>query len=280
MSGHAEPNPRAGRSPAGIRPRSFLAGDGERTEEPTAHRLRRAREDGMVVRSAELSAACVLLFGVAAVAATARPLLADAIDLVRFFLTEAAARDVTQDSTAVAIALRALVAMVAPVAAVAFLAGLGADLLQVGVRFSVRPITPDLRRVAPRPGRRLRAVFTADTGFELAMAVVRVGLVGGVAALNIRAELATLAGMADAPLAPSLALVARLAFRIAVQSAAALLLAGAAALLWRRHRHRRALRMTPREVAEERRQLEGDARTRRGFAERSRQAWGRSPWPK
>ncbi len=279
MNGRRERRPRPAGSPSSIQPRPFAADDGARTEEPTTDRLRRAREEGMVARSAELSAACVLLLGAAAVAATARPLLSGAIDLVRFFLMEAAALDVTQDSTAVAMALRTMIAMIAPVAAVAFLAALGANLLQVGVRFSVRPVMPDLRRVAPRPGRLLRAVFGADAGFDLAMAVVRVAMVGGVAFLNIRAAMAALAGMAGAPLAPSLALVAQLAFRIAVQSAAALLLAGAADLLWRRRRRRRALRMTRREVADERRQLDGDARTRRGFAERSRQAWGRSRWP-
>ena len=272
--------------PPGIRPPPIAADDGAPTEEPTADRLRRAREQGMVARSAELSAACVLLLGVAAAAAAARPLLSGAVELVRFFLTEAAALDteaaaldVAQDSTSVAMALRALAALIAPVAAVALLAALGANLLQVGVRFGIRPLMPDLRRVAPRPGRLLRSVFSADTGFGLAMAAARAAMIGGVAFLNIRAEMAALAGMAGAPLAPSLALIAQIAFRIAVQGAAVLLLAGAADLLWRRRRHRRALRMTRREVAEERRRLDGDARTRRGFAERSRRTWGLRRWP-
>lgn len=256
----------------GLRP---FATDDARTEEPTADRLRRARETGMAARSAELSAACVLLLGAVAVAVTARPLLSGAVALVRRSLTGAAAIDVTQDGTAVAGALRAVIVMIAPVAAAAFLAALGANLLQVGVRLRVRPVTPDLRRIAPRPGRFVRAVFSADTGFDAVMGVVRIAVVGGIAFFNIRAAMASLLGMAGAPLAPSLALIAQLAFRITVQSAAALLLAGAADLLWRRRRHRRALRMTRREVAEERRQRDGDARTRRGFAERSRQAWGR-----
>lgn len=260
----------------GLRP---FAADDARTEEPTADRLRRARETGMAARSAELSAACVLLLGAVAVAVTARPLLSGAVELVRRSLTGAAALDVTQDGTAVAGALRAMIAMIAPVAAAAFLAALGANLLQVGVRLRVRPVTPDVRRIAPRPGRFVRTVFSADTGFDAAMGVVRIAVVGGVAFFNIRAAMASLLGMAGAPLAPSLALVAQLAFRITVQSAAALLLVGAADLLWRRRRHRRALRMTRREVAEERRQRDGDARTRRGFAERSRQAWGRQGWP-
>lgn len=265
--------------PSGIGPRPLAAGGEERTEEPTADRLRWARAEGMAARSAELSAACVLLLGAAAAAATARPLLSGAVDLLRRSLLDAAALDVTQVRTVTAAALRAMIAMIAPVAAVAFLAALGANLLQAGVRWSVRPVLPALRRIVPRPGRLLRAVFSADAGFEAALAIVRVAAIGGAAFLNVRAALASLLGAAGAPLAPSLALIAHLAFRIAWQSAAALLLIGAADLWWRRRRHRRALRMTRREVADERRQRDGDPGARRRFAERSRQAWGERGWP-
>ena len=43
----------------------FAAEDEGRTEEPTEHKLRKAREEGKVAKSVELSSSLVILFGIA-----------------------------------------------------------------------------------------------------------------------------------------------------------------------------------------------------------------------
>ena len=43
----------------------FAAEDEGRTEQPTEHKLRKAREDGKVAKSSEFTSALVLLFGIA-----------------------------------------------------------------------------------------------------------------------------------------------------------------------------------------------------------------------
>ena len=271
---------RCGQTAAGIHLQWFAAEDEGRTEEPTPYRLRRAREEGSVARSVELPAAFVLLAGVLTLAVMARSLVAGAVDLLRVFLSQASTLDVTRDPAVVAMALRSLIRLAAPVAVAAFLAALASNLVQTGVRFTVAPILPDLRRIALRPGRHLRrALCSAEAGFTLAMSILKVMLVGGIAYLNIRAEMESLVGMAGAALSPSLEHVAGIAVRIAVQTAVALLLVGAADYLFRRRAHRQALRMSRREVAEERRQLDGDPLVRRRLRERGREVHRIRRWP-
>lgn len=245
-----------------------------RTEEPTPYRLRRAREEGMVALSVELPAAFVLITSIITVAIMARSLVEGVLDLLRLFLSQAATLDVTSDPAVIVMALRSLIKLVAPVAVAAFMAALAANLLQVGIRFTVAPIIPDLRRIALRPGRQLRrTLFSAEAGFAVSTSLVKIVLVGGIAYLNIRADIAALTGMAGAPLVPSLSHVAALAFRIAVQTASTLLLMGVADYLFRRRRHRQTLRMSRHEVLEERRQLDGDPLVRRRLREHGREAY-------
>lgn len=246
--------------------------DGERTEEATPHRLRLAREEGMVARSAELPSAFVLLAGVVTVAVTGRSVISGTMELLRLVLSQATTLDITRDPAIVVMALRTLIGIVAPVAVVAFLSALASNLVQVGSRFVVTPIILDLRRIALRPSRYFRRVlFSAEAGFALAALIVRTVLVAGIVVLNIRNELIVLAGMVGAPLVPALLHVVALVFRIAVQTTVVLLLMGVADYLCRRLLHRKALRMSRKEVAEERRQLDGDPLVRRRLRERSRE---------
>ena len=53
----------------------FAAEDEGRTEEPTEHKLRKAREEGKVAHSAELTSSVVLLFAAAAVGFLATSML-------------------------------------------------------------------------------------------------------------------------------------------------------------------------------------------------------------
>ena len=50
-------------SPFDVHLQWFAAEDEGRTEEPTEHKLRKAREEGKVAKSVEVSSSLVLLFG-------------------------------------------------------------------------------------------------------------------------------------------------------------------------------------------------------------------------
>src|SRR5512145_1863789 len=68
---------------------AFAAEDEGRTEEPTEHKLRKAREEGKVAKSGEFTSAVVLLAVVVTLALVARGMLDRMAGMLTFFLKSA-----------------------------------------------------------------------------------------------------------------------------------------------------------------------------------------------
>ena len=77
---------------------SFAAEDEGRTEEPTEHKIRKAREEGKVAKSMEFTSALVLLLAVLALGLLSSYFLKTVVDMLKFFFQNSAEIDITQDS--------------------------------------------------------------------------------------------------------------------------------------------------------------------------------------
>jgi len=67
----------------------FAAEDEGRTEEPTEQKLRKAREDGKVAKSADLTSALILLFAVITLALTGKYMMGTMKEMIQFYLSRA-----------------------------------------------------------------------------------------------------------------------------------------------------------------------------------------------
>lgn len=152
-----------------------------RTEQPTARRLQKAREEGSVPRAHGVAGAAVLLAGAALLTFAGGPLV-DRLELVlRLGLTldPAAMRDPAR-----------LLGAAAPVIGAGFgilamfllaVAGIGfvADMAVGGWVFSGRPLAPDASRVSPVGG--IGRLFSRAAAVEMLSALVKFVVVGAVA---------------------------------------------------------------------------------------------------
>jgi len=250
----------------------FAAEDEGRTEEPTEHKLRKAREEGKVARSAEVTSALVLLFAAAAVGLLGSYMLRTILDMVRFYLARATELDVSRDSGLAPSVLSYFARLSVPVLAVAFLAALLGNLVQVGFLFSAKPITPDLNRIVPRFGRFFRrAMFSGEAAFNLGKTVLKVAVVALIAYLNIRGELPRLVAMLSMQPFAAFRLTATVAFRIVVEAALAMLIVSVPDYMFQRRQHLDALKMSRQEIKEERRMYEGDPLVKSRLREKMRE---------
>ena len=142
----------------------FAAEDEGRTEDATEHKIRKAREDGKVAKSAEFSAAIVLLLPILALALLGGSIFSTMIEMVKFFFTVSIEREITGDSGLFPVFIQYLVRMSLPVMGIAFLSALMANLLQVGFLFSTKPITPDLNKIVPNLGKFLKRTLFLSRG--------------------------------------------------------------------------------------------------------------------
>ncbi len=255
----------------------FAAEDEGRTEEPTEHKLRKAREEGKVAKSVELTSALVLLFAIAALGLLASGFLRNAVDMLKFFFQNIADIDVTRDFRLLPLFLRFFMRLALPIMVVAFFAALLGNIIQVGFLFTVKPLIPDFSKIVPRFGRFFkRAFFSGEAAFNLGKSIFKVIVIVVLAYLNIRAEIAKITNLMTVPFMVSFTFITSIAFRIIVEATIAMLVIAIFDYVFQRRQHLESLKMSRQELKEERRMYEGDPLVRSRLRERMREIMSRS----
>jgi flagellar biosynthetic protein FlhB len=264
------------RTPFDVHLQWFAAEDEGRTEEPSEHKIRKAREEGKVAKSAEFSSSLVLLAGIATLGLLGSSMLGGFAEMLRFFLGIAASPGAFNAS--LLIALLSWAAKIGlPILVVAFLVAVLGNIVQVGFLFTARPITPDFSRITPRFGRWFSRSFgSPEALFNLAKAVVKIALIAAISFVNIRAEIPRLTRLAMSPFFSGVSVIAQIAFRILLEAAVALLAFSAIDYWFQRRQHMESLKMSRQEVKEERKMYEGDPLTRSRLRERMREIMRRN----
>jgi flagellar biosynthesis protein FlhB len=228
----------------------------ERTEKATPKHRKRAREKGQVARSPDLGGSIVVAVGLFALSLLGPKIVGDAASTCRQMLGEIAepgrATTASGLDDLMRTALATVLLAVAPVALACMSAGALAGVAQVGFRPTAYALKPDFRRINPASG--ARNLFGPNAIFEALKAIVKVAVVGAVAALALLPGLTGLA--ADVGISPySLGVLSgSSALGVAQHAAFAYLLIGVLDYAWRRRRYEHQLRMTKQEVRDEVRQ--------------------------
>lgn len=230
----------------------------DKSQAPTPHRRQQASEEGQAVQSADLAAAGILIAGLAI-------LLMLGSRLVEFFARFAQHQLggeswLQADSNFIVVHTNALLfelaQSLAPILGLLLLAAVLVHILQTGFLWSLDRLSPDLNRINPLSG--LRRIFSLSSATRLGMGLLKLLTVSLVAFSILYARRDEILGLA--PLDPSqiAAFVVDIVLWTCFKIALALLALGALDYGYQRWRHERDLRMTPQEVREETKNLQGD----------------------
>ena len=232
--------------------------DSERTQPASPRRLEQAREDGEVARSQELNTFALLAVAGMSVWILGGEILSGLIGLMRSALT-LTADDVFQTGQM----LRLLgehggtgFGAIAPVLAAAFLAALIAPLLLNGWLFTLKPLQPKFSRLNPLAG--MGRMFSLHGLVELAKAVAKVLVVGGVAALVIWSSLDAVVSLSQESTLSASLHAARLVGWTLLLTIGGMALIAAVDVPYQLWNHAKKLRMSPAELRREERESEGD----------------------
>jgi flagellar biosynthetic protein FlhB len=233
--------------------------DEGRTEEATEERIRKAREEeGRVAKSQELISALVLLLPALALLILAPSMLQTCVEMLRFYLLRAVELDPVKDQIIPTTALLYFARLTLPLIIVGMIAGIFANLIQVGVLFTTKPLTPKFDRILPKFSKYFGRIFSTEGIFNLLKSIVKMAIIGGVAFFVIRSKIELLINLQTASLWTGISIVASLAIRMLLISALLLLLLSIPDYLFQRYQYMESLKMTKQEVKEERKQYEGD----------------------
>ncbi|MCC5901304.1 MAG: flagellar type III secretion system protein FlhB [Halomonas sp.] len=232
--------------------------DQEKTEEATPRRKDKAREEGQVPRSRELTTFMLLLGGVIGLWSMGQ-MLYDQLGMVmeQAFLFER--RQVMESTPMLVNALdlgqRTLFAMI-PLFLLLAIVALVAPALLGGWLVSAKSMRPKLSKLNPIKG--VKRIFSTQALIELAKAIAKSVLVGSVAATFLYANIGRFMGLMDQPIQQALVSalnMAALAAGLIVLSLIVVILIDVPFQLWS---NAKKLRMSKEEVKREHKESEGD----------------------
>ena len=231
--------------------------DSQKTEEPSWRKLDEARSKGQVPQSREVTNWFVIMGSTASMALFA-PQIADAMQraMARFLERSAdlrldgAFRDVALgaiDDVAVAL-LPALLVMMA--------VGLAGPVLQTGIIFAPDKLVPKFEHLSPAKG--MTRIFSLRAFLEFLKGILKMVVVGGVAAALLLPELDRLALLPSMGIAAIGHEIMTLSWRLAIGVIAVLTVIAIADFTYQKMSFIRSMRMSKQEVREEYKQVEGN----------------------
>lgn len=236
----------------------FAAEDEGRTEEPSEHKMRKAREEGRVAKSQELSGALVMLFPTIAIVILAPWLFNNFIEILIFYFERSTTAELN-GSLAYGFYVY-FFKMVTPIAITAVVAGILANLIQnKGFIFSTKPLEPKFSKLIPNFGEYFRKImFSFEGAFNIFKSLLKVAIVFIVSFVIIRADLPKLLSLLNVNLWQGIAHIASMTAKILITAAVIFLIIAIPDYIVQRKQFIESMKMTKQEVKEEYKTMEGD----------------------
>jgi flagellar biosynthetic protein FlhB len=249
-----------------------MAEGGEKSEEPTPHRLREAREKGQIAKSREITVAFVLLLSYFLFRYLGEFMwmnLTDSARAIFQLIPEATNFNLSLAAYILLLALRGLALVVLPIFGIAFLSTFLAEALQTGFLFSFDPLTPRLERVNPLEG--FKKMFSIQGLVELVKSLIKLVIVFYIAWYAAREDLPYIVILIEAQPWDAIVLGGSIAYKIAIRVGLFYIAVAILDYLYRRWEYMRNLKMTRQEVKEEYKRLEGDPQVKQRMRDLQRQ---------
>lgn len=237
----------------------FAAEDEGRTEDPTEQKKKKAREDGKVAKTAELTASLVMLFPLVSLGILAGYMITQLAQMINFFITSSTSIDIIVDRVPFQAFLNYFLRLTLPIFSIAYISAFMGNVLQVGFKFTPKAIKPDFKKIKPDiVNWAKKSLFSLEAFFNFSKSIIKIIIIGTVAYLDVRKNIPQLANMSQIPLGESFSFVAHIAFGLAVKAALILMSLSLPDYLFQRKQHLDSLKMTKHEIKEEHKQMEGD----------------------
>ncbi len=230
----------------------------EKTEQPTPKRREEARNKGQVAKSQEVTSVVILLACLGLFYFAAASMMESMSRMMRWYFTEAGCFRMTVDGTRLLFvdALRRVGLLLLPLLLTVFLAGLLANLMQVGFLFSPESIRPKLSKISPIRG--FKQKVSLRSLVELAKSMFKIVIVAFVVYFTVMAELENIIPAGWLGSWGILDYTGSVAFKIIFRTCWALVILAALDYAYQRWEYEKNLRMSPKEVKDELKNTEGD----------------------
>jgi flagellar biosynthetic protein FlhB len=244
---------------------------GERSEEPTARRLQKAREDGQIARSVELSAAAVTVAALGLLAYMGGSVITRLAD--QFAAGFVFDRKILESPNLLPGLFVSHIGhgllLMSPIFLVTIVVALAAGFALGGLNFSSKAVAPNFGKLSLFSG--IKRMFGMKAGVELAKAIAKFVIVSLLLFWVISDNIAALASLGAMSIEPALALTGKLIARSALIVALGLVLIALVDVPYQRFEFMQRMRMSKQEIREEMKDMEGRPEIRAQIRRRQRE---------
>ncbi len=237
-----------------------MAGDDssqEKTEEATQKKQDKAKEDGQIPRSKELTTSAILIGGVIGLAIYG-PKMAEAMIAVlnyNFTLDREAIFDTKLMMAHLAMSFKEAIASIIPLFIILFVLSIIGPIALGGWMFSAKSLAPKMSRIDPFGG--LKRMFSVKSLVELFKAIGKVVVVVASTYIVFLAFKPTILGLAFESIESAMAHSVELALWAAIVMSCSTILIAAVDIPFQIHDNAKKLKMTKQEVKDEMKDSEG-----------------------
>jgi flagellar biosynthesis protein FlhB len=229
--------------------------------DPTPRRIEKAREEGNVFRSQDMTAILMLFIG-ASVLTIGTPfgfialqkIFAHTFTTVTVPLRADTATPIIRD-----VGMRASLIML-PYLLMLLVTGVAVNVMQTGWNLTFKPLKPKPDRISPLKG--LKKIFSAQGLFNVFKSITKIAIVGPLAYITIRNAMPEILELPARALPDVFATATKLIVILLAKLIVVLLLLSVGDFAFEKWRYKRDLKMSAKEIKDEHKESEGDPHMR------------------
>ncbi len=228
---------------------------GEKTEQASAKRKKKAREDGQVAKSADFTGAFVLVLVLVTIISLAPIMVGEFVIFMKYTIE----KTIIHKGDPSSFLLEGLILwskIAGPIVFVGFVGAFIISYLQVGPGFSMKGVTPDMNRL--NPGEGIKRLFSSDRLVDLVKTLTKLLLVGAVSISVYWDTLKLISRVSETSIEGAFYRFGQLFTTTTYSISALLFVVGVADFLWQRHSTGKKIMMSKQEVIDEYKEAEGD----------------------
>jgi flagellar biosynthetic protein FlhB len=243
----------------------------DKTEDPTAQKLKKARDDGQVARSMELPAAVIVIGSFAVLMATGSWLISrlSTVFAQGFVFDRQLIEKPLLLPAHFGEQMLAAFVLVLPIVLFTMVAAIVASGVTGGYLFSLGAVMPKGSKLDPISG--LKRIFGTHALVELGKAVLKFVIVAGVLWWSLMVNMDSLIKIGQMGLEPALSAAGKMILQSGLWVALSLALIAMIDVPWQKHSFTKRMRMTKQEVKDEYKQMEGSPEVKAQIRRRQRE---------
>ena len=229
----------------------------EKTEQPTPRRKEKAREKGQVAKSADLTAAGVILLGFTALFMVGPHMVSQTQELLRHTMINAPTLAIEDPTfrTVFTDGVRQFFTILAPLLIAMVVIAFAINVLQIGFRISPKAMEPKWDKLNVTNG--LKRLFSMRSAVQLLRDPLKLFVVGLVGYLAIASEFESFFGLPDLSMIQLGENLGRMALKVALKVGAGILAIGLLDFMYQRFELMKKLRMSRQEIKDEYKETDG-----------------------